>query len=234
VKTSLPVSTLKQSFSLISKYFIAISSVAILVMSSAHAGSYDDFFSAIRRDDSPALQALLRRGFDPNTKDPQGRSGLLIAAMTPAWKAAQVLANAPKIEAEARNKNDESPLMLAALNNQLDIAKVLIEKDADVNKPGWAPLHYAASKGHVEMMALLLDNDAYIDAESPNKTTPLMMAAMYGSTSAVKALLEAGADPFLKNEQGLTAIDFAQRVNRAEAAGIIAAFIRGKQPKGTW
>ncbi len=228
------VSRLKQSFIQVIKYFIATFSVAIFAISSARAGSYEDFFLAIRSDDSPALQALLRRGFDPNTKDPQGRPGLLIAAMTPAWKVAQVLANAPKIQAEARNKNDESPLMLAALNNQLDIAKVLIDKDADVNKPGWAPLHYAASRGHVEMMALLLDNDAYIDAESPNKTTPLMMAAMYGSTSAVKALLEAGADPFLKNEQGLTAIDFAQRVNRAEAAGIIAAFIRGKQPKGTW
>lgn len=216
------------------RYFIAIFSVAVTALSTAYAGSYEDFFSAIRRDDSPALQALLQRGFDPNTKDPQGQPGLLIATMVPAWKAAQVLVRTPKIEAEARNKNDESPLMLAALNNQLDLAKALIDKDADVNKPGWAPLHYAATKGHVEMINLLLENDAYIDAESPNKTTPLMMAAMYGSTSAVKALLEAGADPALKNEQGLSAIDFAQRVNRAEAAGIIAAFIRGKQPKGAW
>lgn len=216
------------------RYFIATLSVAVTALFTAHAGSYEDFFSAIRRDDSPALQALLQRGFDPNTKDPQGRSGLLIAVMVPAWKAAQVLVHAPKIEVEARNKNDESPLMLAALNNQLDIAKALIDKDADVNKPGWAPLHYAATKGHVDMINLLLENDAYIDAESPNKTTPLMMAAMYGTTGAVKALLEAGADPTLKNEQGLSAIDFAQRVNRAEAAGIIAAFIRGKQPKGAW
>jgi ankyrin repeat protein len=209
-------------------------SIAAITASTAYAGSYDDFFSAIRRDDSPALQALLQRGFDPNTKDPQGQPGLLIAAMTPAWKAAQVLALAPKIEAEARNKSDESPLMLAALHNQLDLAKALIDKDADVNKTGWAPLHYAASKGHIEMMNLLLENDAYIDAESPNKTTPLMMAAMYGTVGAVKTLLEAGADPTLKNEQGLTAIDFAQRVSRAEAASIIAAFIRARQPQGKW
>lgn len=38
-----------------------------------------------------------------------------------------------------------------------------------------------------------------------------MMAAFYGTPSAVKLLLEAGADPSLRNEKDLTAIDFAQR-----------------------
>ena len=60
-------------------------------------------------------------------------------------------------------------------------------------------------------MELLLENHAYIDAESPNGTTPLMMAAHYGTPAAVKLLLEAGADPTLKNQLGLTAIDFARR-----------------------
>jgi len=41
-------------------------------------------------------------------------------------------------------------------------------------------------------MMLLLDEHAYIDAASPNGTTPLMMAAHYGTPSAVKLLLEAG------------------------------------------
>ncbi|MGB4584254.1 MAG: ankyrin repeat domain-containing protein [Rhodoferax sp.] len=83
-------------------------------------------------------------------------------------------------------------------------------------------------------MQLLLDENAYIDAASPNNTTPLMMAAHYGTAAAVKLLLEAGADPMLKNDLGLTAIDFAHRANRAESAELIAAFIRGRQPKGSW
>lgn len=61
-----------------------------------------------------------------------------------------------------------------------------------------------------------------------------MMAAFYGTPSAVKLLLEAGADPFLRNEKNLTAIDFAQRANRADSAEIIAAFVRAKQPRGKW
>jgi ankyrin repeat protein len=83
-------------------------------------------------------------------------------------------------------------------------------------------------------MELLLEAHAYIDATSPNGTTPLMMAAHYGTPAAVKLLLDGGADPGLKNEQGLSAIDFAQRASRVDAAEMIAAAIRGRQPKGTW
>jgi ankyrin repeat protein len=61
-----------------------------------------------------------------------------------------------------------------------------------------------------------------------------MMAAMYGTAESVKVLLEAGADPSIKNEQGLTAIDFANRVSRPGNAELIAAAIRAKAPKGRW
>ena len=50
----------------------------------------------------------------------------------------------------------------------------------------------------------------------------------------VKLLLDEGADPMLKNLQGLTAIDFANRANRKESAELIAAFIRSRQPRGKW
>ena len=84
------------------------------------------------------------------------------------------------------------------------------------------------------IIELLLEQHAYIDAESPNGTTPLMMAAHYGSPAAVKLLLEAGADPALKNQLGLTAIDFAYRAGRQDAADMIAANIRAARPKGKW
>ena len=201
---------------------------------SSFSGSYDDFFVAIKQDDAKTVAALLSRGFDANTRNPAGESGLSLAIREPALKVASTLIAWPKTQVEARNAKDESPLMLASLNGLLDVAKQLIDRGADVNKPGWAPLHYAATKGHVALIDLLLEHHAYIDAASPNGSTPLMMASLYGTASAVKLLLEAGADPLLKNEQGLTAIDFAYRDSRAESAEIIAAFVRGKQPKGKW
>jgi uncharacterized protein len=214
---------------------VALSVASLLALpTGAVAGSYEDFFFAIKTDDANTVDKLLRRGFDPNTPNPQGVSGLLLAVREPSPKVVAVLLKSPKINAEVRSAKDESALMFAAINGHLEIASALIDAGADVNKTGWAPLHYAATKGHVGMIELLLENHAYIDTESPNLTTPLMMAAMYGTVQALKVLLEAGADPQLKNEQGLTAIDFANRVNRPESAELVASYIRAKAPKGKW
>jgi len=212
--------------------------IAYLILVSAfslvHAGSYDDWFIAIKRDEPKVLTELLKRGFDPDTVDPSGRNGLLMALQEGSLKSAEVLIAWPKTNVEWRSPKDESALMIAAFKGYQELVRKLIARDADVNKTGWTPLHYAATGGHLAIIQLLLDEHAYIDAESPNQTTPLMMAAQYGTPQAVKLLLEAGADPTLRNELGLSAIDFAQRGNRRDAADLIAAAIRNKQPKGKW
>ena len=199
-----------------------------------YAGSYEDFFSAVKQDNPAAIMALLNRGFDPNTPDPQGLPGLYLALRESSLKAAQALIDWPKTNVEIRTLQDESPLMMAALKGHVAMVKKLIARDADVNKTGWTALHYAATNGHVEIIRILLEQHAYIDAESPNGTTPLMMAAHYGSPSAVKVLLEAGADPTIKNQLGLTAIDFANRAGRQDSAELIAAHVRSGRPKGKW
>lgn len=202
------------------------------------AGAFEDFFIAIQRDDGNAITLLLRRGFDPNTRDPKGQVGLALALQMGSTKAFDALMAARQTNVEARNKQDESPLMMAALKGNVDAVKALLARDADVNKTGWAPLHYAASAGspqHAQIISLLLERHAYIDAASPNGTTPLMMAAHYGSTEAVQLLLEEGADPALKNQLGLTAADFAMRASRTDSAEKITAAIRKRQPnRGKW
>lgn len=185
------------------------------------AGSYEDFFKAIQFDDVKTVQSLLQRGFDPNAVNPSGVSGLMLAVREPSLKVAELLAGWPKVKVEVRNDKDESALMLAALKGYFPLVKKLVENDADVNKPGWTPLHYAASTGQVQVIEFLLEQSAYIDAESPNGTTPLMMAAMYGSPEAVKVLIQAGADLNIKNQLGMTALDFAVRGQRQNAKELI-------------
>lgn len=214
------------------KYLLYL--VVFITCNFAGAGAYEDFFVAVKRDDPDLVLSLAKQGFDVNVRDPSGQPALFLAIRDQSKKVVEALFNWPKTDIDVRNGQDETPLMLASLRGDIELAKALIERSADVNKPGWAPLHYAATNGHVEIMRLLLERHAYIDAESPNGTTPLMMAAHYGTPGAVKLLLEEGADPLVKNQLGLTAIDFAQRANRVESAEIIAAFVRARQPKGTW
>ncbi len=199
-----------------------------------HAGSYEDFFQAMEKDNVALVQSLLDRGFDPNTVNPKSVPALLVAIKTPAPRITKLLLSQPGLNVEARNPQDESALMLSAFAGDLALCEALIRLDADINKPGWTPLHYAATKSHLAVMRLLMDRFAYIDASSPNGSTPLMMAAMYGNSSAVKLLLESGADPSLKNDKGLSALDFAQLAKNEESAEIVAAFIRARRPKGIW
>ena len=84
-------------------------------ISCAHAGPYEDFFAAIQRDHPANLTALLERGFDPNTPDPQGRSSFGLALRADATRAAQVLIDHPGFDVNGSNASGESALMLAAI-----------------------------------------------------------------------------------------------------------------------
>lgn len=212
--------------------YIALAA-SVLLAQVAQAAAYGDFFDAITNDKESTMVNLIFRGFDVNVRDPKGRSGLYLAAAEGSFKVAKVLLDWNKTDVNLLTPQNESPLMMAALKGHTALAKRIIERGGDVNKTGWTPLHYAATSaapGHIEIIKLLLEENAYIDAESPNGSTPLMMAAMYGTAEAAKLLMEEGADPTLKNEKGLAAIDFAQIAKRDDVAQAIGKTIRLKQP----
>jgi len=214
----------------VKKYFkFALYLYVLIGFSLSNAGSYDDFFKAIELDQADKVQQLIERGFDPNSPHPKGQPALIYALQKSSKKVVDVLVNWPGTQLNLKSLQGETPLMLVALENNGPLAKLLILKGADVNQSGWTPLHYAATKGHLDMMRLMIEHHAYLDAESPNGTTPLMMAAHYGSAMATKLLLEEGADPRLTNKLGLSALDFANNSKnerqKAETQGYIQAFL---------
>ncbi|MPM96786.1 hypothetical protein SDC9_143951 [bioreactor metagenome] len=161
----------------------------------------------------------MQRGFNPNTLSADGQPPLTVALQRDSLRAFNALLKSKIIKVELRNKKDESPLMIAAIKGNLEAAKALIARDGDVNKTGWTPLHYAAScttEKAVPMIQLLLEQHAFIDAASPNGTTPLMMAVRYGTADAARLLIAEGADPSLKNEKGLSAVEFAKQADRED------------------
>jgi len=204
----------------IKKYIVLIGLLLFLTFS--FAGSYEDFFIALQNDQVKVVSSLLSRGFDPNTVNLKAEPALLNALNVGALSSAEVLIRHPKTNVNVRNAHGETALMLACLKGHVSLAKLLISRQADINHPGWTPLHYAATGGHVELIHMLLEESAYIDAESPNGTTPLMMAARYGSAKATQVLIEEGADLQTKNQLGFTALDFAKQGNRPDAQEIIS------------
>lgn len=201
------------------------------------ANTADDYFRAVQQDNESRVIALALRGIDLNTVNEKREHGLFVALRTGSLKVADFFISQSGVQVDTRTASGESPLMMAALKGHLTQAERLIARKAEVNKPGWTPLHYAATNPEPvsrDIVALLLEHHAYIDAESPNKSTPLMMAAHYGHPAVVKLLLESGADPLIKNEQGLTAINFANRSGRVDVAEAIAKAVRSSQTPGRW
>lgn len=185
----------------------------------AFAGAYDDFFRAVKIDDASVVKSLLSRGLDPNlVEEERGDTGMILALRENSLKVFELLLNARDVDIEARAKNGDTALMIACFKGNRAAVDALLAKGAEVNRPGWTPLHYAAAIGNNDIVKVLLDKSAYIDAESPNKTTPMMMAARGGHIMTVKLLLDEGADATLKNELGMSAIDFAEKFNHKDIA----------------
>ncbi|MBV7534651.1 ankyrin repeat domain-containing protein [Duganella sp. sic0402] len=196
------------------------------------AGQTDDevsFIRAAQLDAVSRVQTALLRGVNPNTRDSNGETGLIIAMRYEALNVARLLMDTPGIELEAKAPNGNTALMMAAFRKNQTAVLELLKHGAQVNQKGWTALHYAAAAGSVEITSLLLEKHAYIDAETPSGMTPLMIAAREGQEDVVALLLKEGADATLKDSGfHLTAAEFALNADKPWIAKTINAFLASK------
>jgi len=180
------------------------------------ADSYREWFEAVRIDDVKRVQSLLARGFDPNSVEPERfDTALILSVRLKSSKVFSALLEARDVNLNARSLNGDTALMIAAYLPDVPRALALIGRGVEINRAGWTALHYAAASGSIPIIQRLLDE------ESPNKTTPLMMAARSGHSAVVKLLLDEGADPTLKNEAEMNAADFARAQGFKELARVL-------------
>jgi len=197
---------------------IALAAALAGAVQGVRADAYSDLFDAIGLDDARAVRLALLRGLSPNSPDRVRGPALVYAIREKSLAAVDALLEFPGTDVNVQNSAGESALMLAAQLGAIDLVRRLITRGAEVNRPGWTPLHYAATTGQVAVIELLLDHHAYIDAASENGTTPLMITAREKQVQAAHLLVERGADPSLRNEAGLGATEYLTRIGATEDA----------------
>jgi len=82
-------------------------------------------------------------------------------------------------------------------------------------------LTWAAYKGDSNMVALLLDRGADIDAKGFHGKTALCCAAQEGRIEVVTLLLNRGADTRIRDKSGCAALDLARKLNHDATATLI-------------
>lgn len=114
----------------------------------------------------------------------------------------QALANGADVDSRARDQG--TPLIAAALDDQLAIAELLLSKGADVmarNSGGFTPLHAAAFSGSLPIVKLLLEKGAALeDAANRSGVTPLIVAGEENHVEVAEFLIAKGAD--VKHPEG--------------------------------
>jgi ankyrin repeat protein len=114
----------------------------------------------------------------------------------------------------------ETPLGIAMSYYHKNAARVLIMNGADVNKGndhGSTPLHSAATGGFVDMVQLLIEHGANVNAEEPGSHwTPLQAAATMGHKDVMGILISHGADGNVRNWTGKTAADMLEEHNKTQ------------------
>ena len=169
-----------------------------------------DFAKAAKFNDVSTVKKLISAGVNPNILDPKGELMLNLAIKDKSNDVISFLLNNQSTDVDISNKFGETPLMIASIEGNLPLVKTLVQdKKAQLDHIGWTPLHYASSRGHLEVAQFLLANGAIVDSMSPGNTTPLMMAVQSGNEQLVKLLLDKGANIQLRNTNGLTALDIA-------------------------
>ncbi len=122
-----------------------------------------------------------------------------------------------------------APLSLAAFFDEMDIAKLLLEYDADPNLSAKNPskvnaLHSAVAKQNKELCELLIEKGVDVNAVQMQGVTALHSAAHRNNLPIVELLIEKGAELSPKMDNGDTPLAIAQR----EGSDEVSTYLKSK------
>ena len=187
----------------------------------------EKLFNAVDADDSSQLNEALEEGAHVNSRDPEGLTALMKAALVGHTGVVRALLKAPGIGVNHKFTDGYTALMMAAEEGETDIVRALlaapgIAKDLhDIN--GYTALMLAAYNGRLEAVNLLIESPpADANAQSKDGYTALMLAVSKGHTDIVRALLTLpGIKKDAQDIDGYTALIWAAYYGRLEAVNLL-------------
>ncbi len=184
--------------------FLLCSAMVLVLAGAAPQGA--SLMEAAREGDAQAVRSLLAQGADVNAAEGDGMTALHLAAEGGHDEVLEILISA-SAQVDARTRiGSYTPLHLASRSGHSSAVTKLLDAGADfgavTTNSGVTPLHLAsAAIGGEEAVVALLSHGADPNArESAAGQTPLIFAASSNRATAVRALLEGGANPDLSTE----------------------------------
>ena len=174
---------------------------------------------AIQEGHCDVMQVLIDAGSDIEAKDEKGRSPLHWSCFSGKIAVVKMLVKAGA-GVRFTDNNGITCLIIASRFGHTETVRYLVGlKDVDVNHAdtsGFAALHYAVQQNHPDVMQVLIDAGADIEAMEEKGRSPLHVACLSGSLAVVKMLLKAGAGVCVLSNGGSTCLHFAAHHGHTE------------------
>ncbi|MCU0287149.1 MAG: ankyrin repeat domain-containing protein, partial [Acidobacteria bacterium] len=162
----------------------------------AKEASLIEYFKAAEKGNWDKIKKLIGSGIPIDTRDNQGSTALMIAAL-PGQKSLCFRLILAGIDIKAKNKLGFDALMITcgSEKEQLDLVDFLIMRGIDINAQstdGITALMNAAGKGHYRTVKLLISKGADIKHKNRDSAAALDWAEEQGHKDIVKLLIAAG------------------------------------------
>ena len=211
------------------------------LIAAVHAGDLEKVANLIRTEpalasakDERGVSALMHAHYrgrrDIADLILNSRSDLDIFEATAAGRAqtvSEILDREPS-QAKTWSSDGFTALHFASFFNQPSIAHELVRRGAEVsvasmNPMEVTPLHSAAAAKATDIVRMLVESGAPVNAKQHGGWTALHAAADNGDEEMIKILLQHGADPLAQNDDGKTPAQIAQLKGREKALQLLSA-----------
>lgn len=175
------------------------------------------------------VQAALDGGADVNATDPNGRTAILLAAKAGKLDSVRLLIDAGA-DIDAQDQVSFNPFIWGCLTNNLELVKMMVDAGTDVDRRtrfDGVAIHPPAEKGFVEIVRYLTEEtDVNVNHTNVCGWTPLLEAIILkdgepDQQEIVRLLLEAGADPTMVDQWGVSPLQHARQKGQEEIVAIL-------------